>query len=71
MTRKRWADVRDAHPRTPEQETRSDALLTELQADLAEFEKLLDPVLDLDAGLADVRRRALADKHPEWFESDR
>lgn len=70
MTRKRWADVRGRLRATPELLARRAAAKTELEADLVEYEVLQNPVLDIEARFADIkkRREALEDKHPEWFE---
>lgn len=68
MTRRQWADLRDKHLKTPEQQALYAAAGAALTADLAEYQVLLKPPPNIALAEVQKRREALENKHPEWFE---
>lgn len=64
MTRKKWQDLRDQHLQTPEQRALYAQARADLEAELKDYVERLEAgvadVVDTEAGLADVKRRAKA-----------
>lgn len=61
MTRKKWQEVRDAQPETPERRAAREQARQNLEQEMTDYLELLETrvaeAVDTEAGLADVKKR--------------